>query len=154
MPADNPRRLYANSVCDQKCWRIWFAAIVYGRDQATGARGLTYVEAVKNGWFYTAPIPQGRRILAFHTDADLHDKRVGVIEWLWGSAGLASLLANVRFVPDGETFITSACSAMLDPAVGDGWLAVGDAAMSFRSTIVSGTIQRALYRTGCGRGSG
>lgn len=104
---------------------------VYGRDHATGARGLTYVEAVRNGWFYTAPIPHGRRILAFHTDADLHDKRLGVIEWLEEARGLASLLANVRFVPEDETFIVSARSAVLDPAAGDGWLAVGDAAISF-----------------------
>ncbi|HEX7330896.1 MAG TPA: tryptophan 7-halogenase [Pyrinomonadaceae bacterium] len=104
---------------------------VYGRDQATGARGLTYVEAVRNGWFYTAPIPQGRRILAFHTDADLHDKRLGVIECLEEATELSSLLANVGFVPDDETFITSARSAVLDPAVGEGWLAVGDAAISF-----------------------
>lgn len=104
---------------------------VYGSDRATGARGLTYVEAVKSGWFYTAPIPQGRRILAFHTDADLHDKRVGIIEWLEEAEVLASLLANVRFVPDSETFITSARSAVLDPAAGEGWLAVGDAVISF-----------------------
>jgi flavin-dependent dehydrogenase len=86
---------------------------------------------VKNGWFYTAPIPHGRRIVAFHTDADLHDKRRGVIEWLEEAKELASLLANVSFVPEGETFITSARSAVLEPAAGDGWLAVGDAAMSF-----------------------
>ena len=104
---------------------------VYGRDQATGARGLTYVEAVRNGWFYTAPIPQDRRILAFHTDADLHDKRHGVIEWLEEAPELATLLTSVGFCPDGETFITSARSAVLDPAAGEGWLAVGDAAISF-----------------------
>lgn len=104
---------------------------VYGRDQASGARGMTYVQAVRNGWFYTAPIPYGRRILAFHTDADLHDKRLGVIGWLEETKELASLLATVDFVPDGETFITSARSAVLEPAAGEGWLAVGDAAMSF-----------------------
>ncbi|HKP81292.1 MAG TPA: tryptophan 7-halogenase [Pyrinomonadaceae bacterium] len=104
---------------------------LYGRDQASGARGMTYVQAVRNGWFYTAPIPQERRILAFHTDADLHGKRHGVIEWLEEAQELASLLASVSFVSDGETFITSARSAVLDPPAGDGWLAVGDAAMSF-----------------------
>ena len=104
---------------------------LYGRDHASGARGLTYVQAVRNGWFYTAPIPQGRRILAFHTDADLHDKRHGVVEWLEEATGLASLLDNVRFVPEGETSTTSARSAVLEPAAGEGWLAVGDAAISF-----------------------
>lgn len=115
-------RVHHNLVC---CY-------LYGRDHATGARGLTYVEAVRNGWFYTAPIPQGRRILAFHSDADLQTrKRSGVIEWLEEAKGLASLLADVRFVPESETYITSARSAVLEPAAGDGWLAVGDAAISF-----------------------
>ena len=104
---------------------------MYGRDHAPGARGLTYVEAVRNGWFYTAPIPHGRRILAFHTDADLHDKRLGVIEWLEEATCLASLLTNVGFVPEDETFIASARSAVLEPAIGGGWLAAGDAAISF-----------------------
>jgi flavin-dependent dehydrogenase len=104
---------------------------LYGRDHASGARGWTYVEAVRNGWFYTAPIPQGRRILAFHTDADLHDKRHGVIGWLEEAEGLASLLANVSFVREDETFTTSARSAVLEPTAGDGWLAAGDAAISF-----------------------
>ena len=86
---------------------------------------------MRNGWFYTAPVPHGRRILAFHTDADLHDKRHGVIERLEEAQELASLLANVSFSHEGETFIVSSRSAVLDPAAGDGWLAVGDAAISF-----------------------
>jgi flavin-dependent dehydrogenase len=104
---------------------------LYGRDHASGARGLTYVQAVRNGWFYTAPIPHGRRILAFHTDADLHDKQVGVIDYLEEATELNSLLSKVSFVAEGETFITSARSAVLEPAAGEGWLAVGDAAISF-----------------------
>jgi hypothetical protein len=35
------------------------------------ANGLTYVEADPEGWWYTALLPEGRRVLAFHTDADL-----------------------------------------------------------------------------------
>ena len=111
------------------CW-------MYGRDQAAGGRGLTYVEAVRDGWFYTAPIPEGRRILSFHTDADLPLARAiskpnGLIEWLEEANGLASLLADVGFVPDGESSVTSVRSAVLEPAAGESWLAVGDAAMSF-----------------------
>lgn len=111
------------------CW-------MYGHDRAAGARGLTYVEAVRDGWFYTAPVPQGRRILAFHTDADLPparaiSKRNGLIEWLEEANGLASLLAAAGFVPDGETNVTSVRSAMLEPPAGEGWMATGDAAISF-----------------------
>jgi len=109
---------------------------MYGRDHAAGARGLTYVEAVRDGWFYTAPVPEGRRILAFHTDADLPLARAiskpnGLIEGLEEAKGLASLLAGVGFVPDAESNVTSVRSAMLEPAAGEGWLATGDAAISF-----------------------
>ncbi|HET7286959.1 MAG TPA: tryptophan 7-halogenase, partial [Pyrinomonadaceae bacterium] len=111
------------------CW-------MYGRDEAVGGRGLTYVEAVRDGWFYTASVPDGRRILAFHTDADLPmaravSKQNRLIEWLEEAKGLASLLADVGFVPDSESSVTSVRSAALEPAAGEGWLAAGDAAMSF-----------------------
>ena len=111
------------------CW-------IYGRDHAPGGRGLTYVEAVKDGWFYTAPVPNSRRILAFHTDADLPLARVvskhdGIFERLQQTTELASFLAAVQFAPETESHTVSARSAVLDPAAGDGWLAVGDAAMSF-----------------------
>jgi flavin-dependent dehydrogenase len=111
------------------CW-------MYGRDGAAGGRGLTYVEAVRDGWFYTAPVPEGRRILAFHTDADLPLARAmskpnGLLEWLEEARGLASLLPEVGFIPDGESNVTSVRSAALEPAAGEGWLATGDAAISF-----------------------
>src|SRR5258706_8390789 len=35
------------------------------------------------------------------------------------------------FRPDSEASFTAANSAILDPSVGDGWLAIGDAAISF-----------------------
>ena len=111
------------------CW-------IYGRDRAHGGRGLTYVEAVQDGWFYTAPVPNGRRILSFHTDADLPLARVvskhdGLLERLEETKELAPFLTSVEFVPETESHTVSARSAMLEPAAGDGWLAVGDAAMSF-----------------------
>jgi 2-polyprenyl-6-methoxyphenol hydroxylase-like FAD-dependent oxidoreductase len=33
--------------------------------------GMTLIEAEEEGWWYSAPLPGQRRILAFHTDADL-----------------------------------------------------------------------------------
>lgn len=131
-PAPVARRLGFRPRADQNLVCCW----MYGRDQASGARGMTYVEAVRDGWFYTAPVPDGRRILAFHTDADLPLARAiskpdGLIEWLEAAKGLARLLAGVGFVPDGESNVTSVRSAVLDPAAGEGWLAAGDAAISF-----------------------
>ena len=38
--------------------------------------GLTIVEATPEGWWYTAPLPDGSRVLAFHTDRDLPAARI------------------------------------------------------------------------------
>jgi hypothetical protein len=42
--------------------------------QSFGGNGLTFVEAVEDGW-YSAPLPNNRRVLAFHTDANLPAQR-------------------------------------------------------------------------------
>jgi 2-polyprenyl-6-methoxyphenol hydroxylase-like FAD-dependent oxidoreductase len=108
----------------------------YGRDQQHSGRGLTYVEAVKDGWWYTAPIPGGRRVLAFHTDADLlpvsqREKKETLLECTRSVRELSGLLSTVGFVADNRPGFTIARSAMLSPCAGEGWLAVGDAAISF-----------------------
>ena len=109
---------------------------MYGRDGRDGGRGLTYVEAARDGWWYTAPLPASRRVLAFHTDADLPSLRKvreehGLVECASAVEQLSALLADVSFTPETESGTTAAHSAVLAPPAGDGWLAVGDAALSF-----------------------
>lgn len=111
-------------------------AWVYGSDRGSVGRGLTYVEAAEDGWWYTAPLPRGRRVLAFHTDADLPPARaVRVREELRErareAAGLSALLDDNGFVPEAECGVTVAHSSMLEPCAGEGWLAAGDAAVGF-----------------------
>lgn len=111
-------------------------AWVSGRDERDSNRGLTYVEAVEDGWWYTAPVPKQHRILAFYTDADLPTARVvskrdRLLERAAIVKELSALLDDVRFVPDARSSITAAHSAMLEPAASKGWIAVGDAAISF-----------------------
>jgi flavin-dependent dehydrogenase len=108
----------------------------YGRDQQDSGRGLTYVEAVKDGWWYTAPIPGGRRVLAFHTDADLllvsqREKQETLLECTRSVRELSGLLSTVGFVADNRPGFAIARSAMLSACAGERWLAVGDAAISF-----------------------
>lgn len=109
---------------------------LYGRDTGTGSRGLTYVEATEDGWWYTAPIPNARRILAFHTDADLPAIRIArdhdtLLAAARSIAELAATLAAAGFVADDTSAFTAAHSAALDPCAGDAWLAAGDAALAF-----------------------
>lgn len=127
------RKLGARSQASDKLVCIW----VYGRDRRNGGRGFTYVEAVQDGWWYTAPIPGSRRVLAFHTDADLllgtqsKGKRETLMERTRSVKELSELLSSVGFVPEASDRLAIAHSATLNVCVGEGWLAVGDAAISF-----------------------
>jgi flavin-dependent dehydrogenase len=126
------RKLGARTQIEDRLICAW----VYGHDEYNSCRGLTYVEAVEDGWWYTAPIPAGQRVLAFHTDADLPSARFvrernGLLQHAGASQELSALLTDVGFVPGEQSGVTAAHSARLEPFVDKNWLAVGDAVISF-----------------------
>ncbi len=106
----------------------------------------TLVESVEEGWWYTAPLPDGTRVAALHLDPEdaapvLRDsgewetriaRTVHVRRILAGAAPLEPLRG------------AEACGARLDTFAGEGWLAVGDAALSF-DPLSSQGILTALY---------
>ncbi|MBN1208781.1 MAG: NAD(P)/FAD-dependent oxidoreductase [Myxococcaceae bacterium] len=109
---------------------------VHGRDGAEGGAGLTFIEAVEDGWWYTAPLPERRRVLAFHSDADLPAAhgirdRNALLARAMLTRELGAVLSSAGFTPDTEVGFTAAHSATLYPFAGSGWLAVGDAALAF-----------------------
>jgi len=109
----------------------------------------TMIEAVPDGWWYTALVPSGERVVAYLTDGDLADRAV-----LLSTEGFTARLeetVHVRGVlsahgcrigerPRG----TDAGSARLDRFVGEGWLAAGDAVVSY-DPLSSQGILTALY---------
>jgi flavin-dependent dehydrogenase len=111
-------------------------------DAASGAASdlgdpRTLVEAVADGWWYTAGLPGGLRIAAFLTDADLA-RRLSLADpahWmrhLAATDGVRALLRGAR--PRGPVVVRPAHSRQLLPAAGaagEGWMAVGDAASLF-----------------------
>ena len=109
----------------------------YGQEAQPGRwAGFSYVEAVEDGWWYTAPLPGRQRVLAFHTDADLSAVRwvkegAALLERVSPGSELALLLFETGFAPEGRLEVTTAASADLEPWAGPGWLAAGDAALSF-----------------------
>jgi flavin-dependent dehydrogenase len=92
------------------------------------------IEAFKDGWWYSAGLPGGRRIVACMTDADivkrerLHDPQVWQRE-LNTRANIAATVQRGRI--SGKMAIRSASSRRLEPAAGRDWLAVGDSASRF-----------------------
>lgn len=92
------------------------------------------VEAAAEGWWYTAALPNGARVVTYFTDAGLPTGRQAA-----NVDGFLKLLAQTRHVRErlrGGEFINcpqamAAHTARAACPVGDGWLAAGDAAVSF-----------------------
>lgn len=123
---------------------------LYGRDEHVEATdGRSYIEAMPQGWWYSAALPDHRRVLALHTDADLPNARkLRQPGWLLAAAtsspNLGALLARAGFIADGEVRIAAAHSTVLRPGAGQGWFAVGDAALGF-DPLSSQGLFNALY---------
>jgi flavin-dependent dehydrogenase len=121
---------------------------IHGISEAD-ARNLTYIESEPDGWWYTAPLPGGRRVLAFHTDADLPaaadaQSARALLARARGVPQLREVLKPARFDADGPSGFCAAHSAALAPAAGHGWLAAGDSALAF-DPLSSQGLFNALY---------
>jgi hypothetical protein len=106
----------------------------------------TLVESIPDGWWYTARLPDAARIVVLHvdpTDAAAILRTPGAWETrLAGTEHVGRLLAGATFA--GTPRGTEACGARLDHFIGPGWLATGDAALSFDPLSSQGLLN-ALY---------
>lgn len=98
--------------------------------------GRLFLEAFPNGWCYSTLIPSGRRVFSIQTDADLLPSPEWrddswVAKCLQETTLLSTLIARHSYTFPDPPQLTSAHSGRLERFAGDGWLAVGDAAMSF-----------------------
>jgi flavin-dependent dehydrogenase len=120
------RRLGAHARRDDRLVCRW----MIGASQPVPA--LTLVEAVEEGWWYSAGIPGGNRILAFYSDADLMAGMTdSLVERAATTIEVSKTLRECRFAPLGSETVAAACTTVLEPCAGMRWLAVGDAAVSF-----------------------
>ena len=94
----------------------------------------TLIEAFEDGWWYTAGLSDGRRIVACMTDADLvrrrrlHDAQ----EWQRELNAVTNIAATVqRGTLSGQIAVRPASSRRLEPVAEKDWLAVGDSASRF-----------------------
>jgi flavin-dependent dehydrogenase len=115
------------------------------RENADSVEPVLMVEAVENGWWYTAPLPEGRLIAVFLTDAG-HIQRAGLTQadrWL---ALLQATAQQYRRVDvhggalDGDIRILPAESSFLEQLAGEAWIAAGDAAAAFDPLSSQGII--------------
>ena len=93
---------------------------------------LLFIEALESGWWYSAGLADGTIIATFLTDSDLVDTSKSGRLSSWQKQLQASDITASRVVANGgDLHIRTARTQRLDVAEGEGWLAVGDAAMSF-----------------------
>lgn len=115
------------------------------RNVSSVVEPVLLVEAVENGWWYTAPLPEGKLVAVFMTDSDFiqQEKLTQKAPWM---AQLASAVEQKQrieghgFELEGAIRIVPAESSFLDRIAGDGWLAAGDAAAAFDPLSSQGII--------------
>lgn len=95
---------------------------------------FTLIEAVEEGWWYSAALPDSRLVLAYMTDADLYARERKQSSDYWLRQLLRTTHTKSRIEDYVLTFgphIVSANSSRLDRVTNGNWMAVGDAAMAF-----------------------
>ena len=113
---------------------IGIVGLFAARSVATIPPGHTLVEAVEEGWCYSAALPDMRLVLAYMTDADLcasgtHD----LTNYFFGKLQTARHTQSriKHYDLTSKLRIFAANSSRLNFAGGRNWVAVGDAAMAF-----------------------
>lgn len=110
------------------------ARYAYFSAQPDRRTGFTLLEAATGGWWYAAPVPAGRMVVAFHTDSDL------AATALRSGAGFRAALSATQLISpevqhpfdgDPQPRTVAANSVRLDCPAGQHWLAIGDAVLSF-----------------------
>lgn len=120
-----------------------------GKVAPTDQDSRTLIEAVPEGWWYTALLPSKQRVVVYLTDADLvlartlctEENYLSLINRTRHVQGCLAAYGYTRQTPPRGT---AAHSARLDRFTGRRWLAVGDAALAF-DPLSSQGILNALY---------
>ena len=106
-------------------------ALFEGGDNSQTA---TLVEAVEDGWWYSARLPDQRTVVAFMTDADVVRASHLSEEQAWLERLGETRPTRLRIVDARLVHGPVACPAhsqLLAPLAGDGWIAAGEAAAGF-----------------------
>jgi flavin-dependent dehydrogenase len=89
----------------------------------------TYVETTRDGWWYSAPLPQGETIAMFFTDCGFYMNEGIVLEERLTEPSLTrGRILGAIPVAARTVYASSSCRASI---AGEGWLAVGDSASSY-----------------------
>ena len=111
---------------------VGLVGFVLGGNHSSDRR--TLIEAVEHGWWYSAPLPDGRQVAAFMTDADLLPAGPTARAAFWRDQLRQSAHTRARIGRDAfaaSPRVVAASSSRAPVVAGDDWIAVGDAAAAF-----------------------
>jgi flavin-dependent dehydrogenase len=126
------RRLGSRRITFDRLIGLWTCSVGAADRDSTDRR--TLVEATDCGWWYSALLPDGRHVAALMTDAALLPVAPGSRNSFWSRCleRAPHTMSRIGHVSPGNGLrVVPARSSRLDTITGPGWLAVGDAAMSF-----------------------
>lgn len=116
---------------------VAIAAFTNGAADTSDKR--TWIETVRDGWWYSVPTPAGRQLLAFMTDADLVSIHHRAAWWREGlNATVLTRKRGATFSVSPNTFSLVASTSMTERVAGDTWAVVGDAAIALDPLSSSG----------------
>jgi len=119
-----------------------------------GGERVTTVESCEWGWWYSQPVAGGDRVIALITDADLVEGARSDF-WIARLAETQHMRGHLEVMPT-EVAAYPAGAAARDPILGEGWLAIGDAAVSFdpmsSQGLITGVVMAAHAAVAIGAG--
>ncbi|MCO5948519.1 NAD(P)/FAD-dependent oxidoreductase [Mucilaginibacter flavidus] len=96
---------------------------------------MSTISASELGWWYSAPLPNNKRVLALQTDSDLIDRREikNVSQFIKLAQANSEVAKIIEHNQGGIEFhqTVAANSTRLNQVAGQQWAALGDAAISF-----------------------
>ncbi len=128
---------------------------VAGPSERPDTELCTLVEAVPDGWWYTSPVPGGRRVFIYLTDVDLAPRGITremrvFCTLLEQTTCVGPYLRASGYRLERPPRASAARKARLDRAAGDGWAAAGDAAMALDPLSSRGILMALWTGIRCG----
>jgi flavin-dependent dehydrogenase len=126
-------------------WLVGLVALLVPKGDQTDKDSLTTVEAAREGWWYSALIPEGKLVVAYMSDGDLASTKAARRTDGWMALLRQTQHTRERIESHDYEMLVGPCvvpanSSHLTRMTGECWLAVGDAASAYDPLSSQGII--------------
>lgn len=123
---------------------IALIGIVSAKSLECPVESVLTIEAAQEGWWYSAPLPDGNILATFMTDNDifLNSRESPTAFWVRMSRATEHLSVVLeKFQLIDKVRMRNASTCKLDRVIGTSWIAVGDAACAFDPLAGNGILK-------------